>query len=38
MRTVIGIDGGTESLRAGVFSLTGEPLDYTAVLRLAVQA
>ena len=30
MRTVIGIDGGTESLRAGVFSLTGEPLAFAS--------
>ena len=27
---VIGIDGGTESLRAGVFDLQGEPLAYAA--------
>lgn len=27
---VIGIDGGTESLRAGVFDLTGKPITFAA--------
>ena len=27
---VIGIDGGTESLRAGVFDLSGKPIAFAA--------
>ena len=30
MRTVIGIDGGTEGLRAGVFDLSGAPLAFAS--------
>ena len=30
MNYLIGVDGGTESIRAGVFDLTGTPLAYAS--------